>query len=181
MKPMWTCIDNILTKENCNKIIEFHKPYLDRSKIVSKQSNFFKILKRKSQVTWILSEHITYPIISDIMYLIKNVAREVHNVDINYFEPVQFAKYGFLDHYGKHRDVIPENPHRLISASIELSDPEDYIGGNLWINSDGEKYPLKKQGSLIVFPSILEHKVTPVFYGTRYSLVFWAKQINQNL
>ena len=177
MRPIWNYFDNILSAEECNKIIDYHKNSLMSSKVVRKKLNLPQFLKRKSEVSWILPEHDTYQMVSKVMYIIRDVAKNVHGVDINYFEPVQFARYNFLGHYGIHRDVIPDENQRIISASIELSDPVDYLGGKLWINSDGDKHPLKKQGSLIVFPSILEHKVTPVFWGTRYSLVFWGKFI----
>jgi PKHD-type hydroxylase len=33
---------------------------------------------------------------------------------------------------------------------------------------------LSKQGSIVVFPSFIEHKVTPVTKGVRYTAVTWA-------
>ena len=32
---------------------------------------------------------------------------------------------------------------------------------------------IKSQGSLVVFPSFVKHRVKPVTKGTRYSLVIW--------
>jgi len=42
----------------------------------------------------------------------------------------------------------------------------------LWIVDAEPKF--KKQGSIIVFPSLLMHQVTPVTKGERYSAVAWA-------
>ena len=79
---------------------------------------------------------------------------------------------------------IPESIGKLrkLSMSINLTDPNDYDGGNLkfdfgrvrkkeenWeINGEG-----RNQGSMIIFPSYKYHCVTPVTKGTRYSLVMW--------
>ena len=62
-----------------------------------------------------------------------------------------------------------------------LSDPKDFKGGDLEFYQYNPALKdnivkcdmLKKQGSFIVFPSYLWHRVLPVTKGTRYSLVAW--------
>jgi PKHD-type hydroxylase len=50
----------------------------------------------------------------------------------------------------------------------------DYEGGDLeFLNSVTKKADLRKKGSIIIFPSFLAHRVTPVTKGTRLSLVGW--------
>ena len=67
---------------------------------------------------------------------------------------------------------------RKISMTIPLVDGSEYEGGDFVIkNSFGDEIVIKearKKGSVIVFPSFLLHKVTPVTAGTRYSLVMWT-------
>lgn len=70
---------------------------------------------------------------------------------------------------------------RKLSMTINLSDPNNYEGGDLKIDtkdlSEESVHTLtqiKPQGSLVVFPSYLYHQVTPVTKGTRYSLVVWC-------
>ena len=36
-----------------------------------------------------------------------------------------------------------------------------------------DKEKMRQQGTLIAFPSFLEHRVTPVTRGERFSLVAW--------
>lgn len=71
---------------------------------------------------------------------------------------------------------------RKISLSINLSDEQDYEGGELSFdigehNSNGEKIltneNFKKRGTCVFFPSSIYHAVSPVTKGTRYSLVAW--------
>lgn len=70
---------------------------------------------------------------------------------------------------------------RKLSVTINLSAPGSYEGGNLKFDygphSDGNRYhevtEARDQGSVIVFPSFIDHTVTPITQGKRYSLVLW--------
>jgi PKHD-type hydroxylase len=70
---------------------------------------------------------------------------------------------------------------RKISLTINLNSPGEYEGGNLKFdfgkhNPKGEYHEceeIRPQGSIIIFPSFINHCVTPVTSGTRYSLVLW--------
>ena len=64
--------------------------------------------------------------------------------------------------------------------SVALVNGTEYEGGDFEINDLSPKKniihnvkSLKKKGSVIVFPSFVWHRVTPVTKGTRYSLVSW--------
>lgn len=70
---------------------------------------------------------------------------------------------------------------RKISLTINLNAPGDYDGGNLKFDFGyhadkrfHEVEEIRPQGSIIVFPSFLDHCVTPLTRGTRYSLVLWT-------
>lgn len=70
---------------------------------------------------------------------------------------------------------------RKLSVTVNLSTPGSYEGGNLKFDfgphSDGNRFhevtEARDQGSIIVFPSFLDHTVTPITKGKRYSLVLW--------
>lgn len=79
-------------------------------------------------------------------------------------------------HFDWHDDVLLEtNTHRKLSIVLQLSDPSEYTGGNFEMESrfNFNNTEFKKQGSILVFPSFLRHRVTPVTSGTRYSCVSW--------
>jgi PKHD-type hydroxylase len=72
---------------------------------------------------------------------------------------------------------------RKISMTLNLNAPGEYEGGNLKFdfglhrekdNRFHECEEIRPQGSMIVFPSFVDHCVTPVTSGTRYSLVLWT-------
>ena len=95
-------------------------------------------------------------------------------------ERVQFATYKKGDFYDYHRDCDIIQPlYRKLSVTVQLSDPETYKGGDLFIRHFwGETNlpideQLRSRGTIIVFPSLLLHSVTRVIKGTRHSLVQW--------
>lgn len=71
---------------------------------------------------------------------------------------------------------------RKISMTVNLNLPGDYDGGNLKFDfghhAEGEQFheceEIRPQGSIIIFPSFVDHCVTPITRGTRYSLVLWT-------
>ncbi len=71
---------------------------------------------------------------------------------------------------------------RKISMTINLTEPDDYKGGDLKFDfgphMGRQRFKtckeIRPRGSIIVFPSFLHHQVTPVSEGTRYSLVMWS-------
>lgn len=70
---------------------------------------------------------------------------------------------------------------RKLSVTISLNDPKEYEGGNLQFDlgpHSADRYhtctEIRPKGSVVVFPSHIYHQVTPVTFGTRYSLVAWS-------
>jgi PKHD-type hydroxylase len=79
-------------------------------------------------------------------------------------------------HYDWHLDIGPrELSWRKISLTIQMSEDEDYEGGELefMLGPRPIKAPRGK-GVVVVFPSYLLHRVTPVSKGTRKSMVLWV-------
>ncbi len=100
------------------------------------------------------------------------------NFDISCFEDTQVCRYkaensGFYDW---HMDVMPPSNgmQRKVSAVLLLNSPDDFEGGLLQFKGHEDEKVLTKQGSIVVFPSFVEHAVTPVTSGVRYSAVGWA-------
>ena len=149
--------------------------------------------KRKSQVAF-FDDRWIYKEIQPYVKLANNLAG--WNFDWDWTEQAQFTKYGLNEHYGWHCDSYSE-PYqdvpqgmvgkiRKLSVTVSLSDPEDYEGSDLefdfrnnhdydFTKTDNKEIckKAKVRGSIIVFPSFVWHRVTPVTSGTRYSMVMW--------
>ncbi len=89
-------------------------------------------------------------------------------------ERVQFAEYNPGHHYTWHTDTFtlcgkPED--RKITVVCLLND--EFDGGDFEVRLYNDYNAQLKKGTMIAFPSILEHRVTPILSGTRYSATMW--------
>ena len=89
--------------------------------------------------------------------------------------PLQFLKYDVNRQFDAwHLDTQRHvNSRRKVSITIQLSDSNDYEGGDLLLLPDVyEPRPeFRQRGTAIVFPSFMAHKVCRVESGSRYSLI----------
>jgi PKHD-type hydroxylase len=135
---------------------------------------------RKTQVVWVKpGTEIFDTVFQYIQSANKNAG---WNFDITGMEDVQLGKYIDGGFYDWHMDTFaPDegNFQRKLSCVVQLTDPDTYEGGDLVLKTgknDTDLYTFtRKRGSVIVFPSMVYHKVTPVTRGTRYSAVAWMR------
>ena len=103
----------------------------------------------------------------------------IYKYNIQELEDVKLLKYNIGGKYKWHTDVgSKETSTRKLTAIVQLSDEQDYEGGDLEFGitdelGENNYVATKKQGSIIVFPSFLSHRVIPITKGTRYSLLTW--------
>jgi PKHD-type hydroxylase len=65
-----------------------------------------------------------------------------------------------------------------VSATLFLSEPDDYEGGELIIeDSFGEHAVKLPAGDLILYPASSLHRVAPVTAGSRWASFFWAQSM----
>lgn len=123
--------------------------------------------------TYFIPKINTYKwIYSRIMDIISQTNYEFELTGID--ENIQFTEYdvSYSGTYDWHVDFgRNESSSRKLSVSIQLSDEDDYDGGEL--EFDQKNITTKQQGTAFVFPSYKRHRVAPVTRGTRYSLVAW--------
>lgn len=144
--------------------------------------------RRQSKVAWV-DEDWVYNLINPFMAEANN--KSGWNFDITACETPQLTKYEKDDFFGWHIDGhsdslsaynLPKNKFldknvRKISMTILLND--DYEGGNFQfgffnrgdVSIANPKFSTK--GSIIFFPSFINHQVAHIIKGIRYSLVAW--------
>lgn len=101
--------------------------------------------------------------------------------------PPFFNRYsGQSNTYGFHTDnamrMVPNQPGNYVrsdvSATLFLSEPEEYEGGVLTISDTFGQHGLKlKAGSLVVYPSSSIHAVSPVTQGERVSCFMFMQSM----
>lgn len=175
-----TNVDKVFTLEECSKVLELSAsmPLMDATvstdEVYKKDYDVEQEL-RKSEVRWTNPSDDTQWIFDRIGAVINELNKH-YRFEISGFEALQIARYtegGFFDW---HVDIGPgQASNRKLSFSVQLSDPNDYEGGELEFRADNSDsfIPSKKQGDAIVFPTFLPHQVTPVTKGVRWSMVGW--------
>ena len=129
---------------------------------------------RRSQAVWLHQEQ--YKWIYDRIWQMALAVNKIYKIDIDSFELAQIAYYDEKEsgHFDWHSDNGPTSMRRKLSISIPLNDPSEYEGGGLHFNAGGQiMAPAQTQGKVIIFPSWVVHRVTPVTKGRRYSMVIW--------
>jgi PKHD-type hydroxylase len=99
--------------------------------------------------------------------------------------PPLFNRYEGGENFGAHLDnsirQIPGTPYRIrtdVSATLFLSDPADYDGGELVIDDVYGAHSAKLPASdMIVYPANSLHHVNPVTRGVRLASFFWVQSM----
>lgn len=179
--PFWYSKTDRLTDEACDEIIKLGKENgLDEAGIYGATEEHKKKdnKTRVTNVSWFPKGHILETVLQSYTSLAN---LEAWNFVVTDKETIQFGEYKRGGFYNWHTDssLNPNVPFRKLSVTVNLSDPKDYEGGNFEMKNPigiELKMPmgqLRKRGTVIVFPSFLQHRVTEVKRGTRYSLVQW--------
>ena len=173
-----------LPEDFCNHVINLASSleteeggvHVDGNTEISKEA-------RNNNISWINNSDII-----ELMqiYTVKANQECGWNFDIGVYETPQLSCYAPEQFYDWHVDVgveLPEDTQfRKLSVSISLN--EDYEGGDFEIehwcapditNRKTNIKGMRETGSIVVFPSFLHHRVTPVTTGKRYSLVCWFR------
>lgn len=99
--------------------------------------------------------------------------------------PPRFNMYAGDGAYGRHVDSavfsVPGSPQRVrsdLSATLFLSDPDSYQGGELVMEFGRTRERIKlPAGHMLLYPANTLHQVTPVTSGTRYAAFFWVQSL----
>lgn len=154
---------------------------------------------RNSKNSWIPTSHW---VAGWIWYYVSKINQENFLYDITDIDggTLQYTQYSEGEYYGWHTDQdVPSyykpklKPNsessssedvinlqgeyiRKLSFTIQLSDPEDYAGGEVqFLNNEGGTFFAPKQkGTIIVFDSRVLHRVRKIKFGTRKSIVGWC-------
>jgi len=173
--------NGFLTKEECNKILNFslENLKLKPSEIIYDNkpdvTNFD--IRKSNQVFY--PYYTKFPFLLEKMTNLLNENITVKGYDLDYeHSQFQFTEYNPGDHFNWHKDTYGghvTNLDRYCSLVIQLND--GYEEGDLQLrDSSDEVLTVEKgTGNLILFLSNIDHRVTSVKSGIRYTLVNWVR------
>jgi len=135
---------------------------------------------RKSRIKWIPQDKNWEWLYSKLASMITRANDNLWKFNITQIpECIQYTEY-HADVKGKydwHQDIGNGiASRRKISVTVQLSDAEDYEGGDLqmWKGSDNFITANRGKGNVFIFPSYMIHRVMPVTKGVRKSFVLWV-------
>ena len=171
--------------KTCKKLIKLGKGKWNQAETFGSANEGKTLVDiRKSDIVWITEQWVYDLIWSYMMSANEQAGWKYNIVAAESCQVTRYTKDGFYswhkDGMGSNNDVYnePDNKFlhgntRKLSMTIVLN--SDFEGGDFEIRDldDKNKVPRLEEGSIIVFPSFIEHRVAPVTKGIRYSLVTW--------
>lgn len=178
----WYYFIDAIDKKTCDKI-----RMTGEGKWMDAETKAYQASTRNSSVAWVKDQWLM-----DFVFTFMRTANEEAGwkYSVAAAEDIQITRYQPGDYFKWHRDGRGDHPSkykgnnsiiggrvRKLSMTILLND--DYEGGDFQFATYAKEQcevitpEYNKQGTVIVFPSDMEHRVLPVTKGTRYSLVTW--------
>ena len=183
-------IPDFLSEKECDRIRREGQKRLEPACVVDKNTgkdSFTPELERRnSNVSWFDKGTVIEDLLQKVVDGIRAYAQRYYAIDITRAGLIQYTEYKKGMFYTWHTDSSPIlecEMVRDISASVILSKKNDYEGGSLqMVFPDNIKDNVltpqdvedQEQGTLIVFPSNMIHRVSKVISGVRSSLVVWT-------
>jgi predicted 2-oxoglutarate/Fe(II)-dependent dioxygenase YbiX len=182
MQFTYKTVSSFLTKEECDLLLDFSLKNLKLKAAelaaMNETSNTYDDKSRKSNIAW-HQYYETFPFLYEKLSKVLIDEINVKGFDLDYLaSPFQFTEYKVGDYFHWHRDSVANivtQEERYCSMVIQLND--DYEGGDLQLKLENDNTQIlveKGIGNLIIFLSNLEHRVTDVTKGNRYTLVNWV-------
>lgn len=133
---------------------------------------------RRSRLDWLHKTEESEWVFTKLAHVAASLNANYFGFDLTGFgEPLQLTSYSEANQgtYKWHQDFGGIEASRKLSMVLQLSNPEEYEGGNLEIMTNGNPTTMdKKRGTIAVFPAWTLHQVTPVTRGGRQTLVAWV-------
>ena len=167
------------------RVYRAEKGFIEDKDVRSAKSNRLKL---ENDMGWLKDE------LEEVSKSVKFLFESQYGISVDVSGGMEEKQANYLvynegDHFNWHKDCNPESTkssikQRTLSAVIQLSDPNEYEGGELILNLDGESGPKentkknvvvpKDKGSCCIFLSRnVFHKVYPITSGTRKALITW--------
>jgi PKHD-type hydroxylase len=181
MKNVWEVWEAALTPAECDRILERAATYPESAATVGFSATQRSDLSyRSSTVRW-LDPAREAQIADRLMAFVQSSNRTNFGVDIVAPFDIQFTEYRASNsgHYDWHQDVWLESDRpydRKLSVVVQLTAAESYEGGAFeffGLENPGARFAAR--GSVLIFPSYLQHRVLPIRQGVRHSLVTWVE------
>ena len=176
MRTNWQYWESAIDIDTCNRLTEkfYEQAEFVDATIFGNEEYGPDSSVRSTQVSFIKDNEA----IELVRYYLIEANRNAFGFNVNYIPALQFGEYSAGSFYNWHHDINWEGDaafDRKLSIIIQLSNENEYEGGDFVFRYIQTPDICRKQGSVLVFPSYNEHRVTEVTKGIRNSLVCWME------
>lgn len=179
---MLITIDQVLSKDEVRQF----RGYLDQAEwqqgsstggTLARQVKNNRQLDDAADVAVSLGNHILRSLGRHPLFISAALPRKIY--------PPKFNRYEGGEAYGTHVDsAIMQLPNSHLSlrtdlaATLFLSEPQDYDGGELQIEGEFGAQEVKlAAGDMVLYPASSLHRVAPVTRGARVASFFWIESL----
>lgn len=179
---MLSVIEKVLSREQVAEVrdVLMNAPWHD-----GKASAGGLAVQRKSNQQLLDSSETAKQLQQYLLRVLGGNAQFISAALPNKIYPPKFNCYQKGDTYGNHIDgaimTLPPNGESLrtdVSATLFLSDPDEYQGGELTIETTYGAQQVKLQaGDMVLYPATSLHRVNPITGGERVASFFWIQSL----
>lgn len=182
MKGEWCMFNSYFTPQQCEQIVTMANNLPKQKANMGPNGEVDDNTHRKTQIAFLQPHMEEFKDLFSTMWDLAVWANnDWFNFNISKFDYIQYADYSADEksEYKKHCDVFWMNNdplfHRKLSMVVQLTDPNTYTGGDLFVDAQqpGPADRFRDQGTVILFPAFTYHWVTPMITGKRNSLAIW--------
>tara|TARA_R110000824_G_scaffold339065_1_gene525561 strand:- start:690 stop:1250 length:561 start_codon:yes stop_codon:yes gene_type:complete len=176
--PDWLMWSAELSPETCDQILELCRQLPVKKATTFRTGEDEEDHHRKTDVRWVPNEGDYI----DLHKIVTHYALQANmhfGLALSHLPALQFTEYtGVGHHYDFHHDIDwgrQDGFHRKLSIIIQLTDPEDYEGGEFSFKhiENPDRDTVRQRGTILCFLPYHEHAVAPIASGNRTSLVAW--------
>jgi len=174
----WAFREKFFSPDECDRVLAFLNSFPPKDVVMRTDEGLSSAADlRRSCVAMI-------PWIKDAEWIYQRLAaavlecnKAIYNFQLSgIVEGIQIDQYPTGGFFDWHQDFGPrESSIRKLSLIAQLSDANQYQGGDLELFSGrGPQKAIRTRGSLMIFPSFVPQRITPITGGTRNSLLAWV-------
>lgn len=171
----------VFSPELCDAILDGLGPDWVEGSVATGSDDIFQTFEKNEEKRRVEMQRLP---VDDNMFPLGLILRAAAELNSNYFhfdvrgimqsDFPWMLRYsaGRSDFYVAHTDVGDSLSTRKLSFVIQMTEPDEYDGGELQF-MQGPANVATEKGWMTVFPSYRVHQVTPVTRGVRHAIVGW--------
>jgi len=149
----------LFSKEECQSIVWDNTKNVNNHSYVSDRRYFSQQIVYSDDTKWLFFKLIEF-------------FEDETKLTINYIKnKIHFHKFVEGDWFGKHNDSID---NRMFAVGVLLND--DFEGGDFKLYNPNEYTLNKLIGNTYIFDARIDHEITPILNGERYSLLWFLQK-----